>query len=331
MQYKPIPLHYKQKHITMKKQMKQIALPLFLGGLIACSPKTAVNETDLLGNWTEILPPSSNFVQGMTLAKEGKASSIGMATLQYESWQLLSDEQLVLSGKSIGNGQTIDFADTLDVVSLSGDTLTLGKGEMYRIQYVRQQEGEGLIGGSDAAMGYTWSKMLQKKIRVFEEGTRVHSVADPNSSVAGYLVFASDSSQVEFFYPETDVVLDRRTRPDGTPVWNVEDDDTYLVEKAESEWLVSRRGQLLYATSGVEDLVKAAFVADGGEEIEILFFGKAGVAQMNRNGVYSLLRQYRTASGYGYKNPVFDLRGKGQEAVLTTLSDGSRLALKEKK
>ena len=51
---------------------------------------------------------------------------------------------------------------------------------------------------------------------------------------------------------------------------------------------------------------------------------------MNRNGVYSLLRQYRTASGYGYKNPVFDLRGKGQEAVLTTLSDGSRLALKEK-
>ena len=71
----------------MKKQMKQIALPLFLGGLIACSPKTAVNETDLLGNWTEILPPSSNFVQGMTLAKEGKASSIGMATLQYESWQ----------------------------------------------------------------------------------------------------------------------------------------------------------------------------------------------------------------------------------------------------
>ena len=44
----------------MKKQMKQIALPLFLGGLIACSPKTAVYETDLLGNWTEILPPSSN-------------------------------------------------------------------------------------------------------------------------------------------------------------------------------------------------------------------------------------------------------------------------------
>ena len=107
----------------MKKQMKQIALPLFLGGLIACSPKTAVNETDLLGNWTEILPPSSNFVQGMTLAKEGKASSIGMATLQYESWQLLPDGQLILNGKSIGNGQTISFSDTLAILSLQQDTL----------------------------------------------------------------------------------------------------------------------------------------------------------------------------------------------------------------
>ena len=113
MQYKPISLHYKQKHITMKKQMKQIALPLFLGGLIACSPKTAVNETDLLGNWTEILPPSSNFVQGMTLAKEGKASSIVIATLQYESWQLLPDGQLILNGKSNGNGQTLSFSATL--------------------------------------------------------------------------------------------------------------------------------------------------------------------------------------------------------------------------
>ena len=103
MQYKPISLHYKQKHITMKKQMKQIALPLFLGGLIACSPKTAVNETHLLGNWTEILPPSSNFVQGMTLAKEGKASSIGMATLQYDGQYMLLSQYRTASGYGYKN------------------------------------------------------------------------------------------------------------------------------------------------------------------------------------------------------------------------------------
>ena len=29
-----------------------------------------------------------------------------------------------------------------------------------------------------------------------------------------------------------------------------------------------------------------------------------------------LLLQYRTASGYGYKNTILDLRGKGKEATL---------------
>ena len=71
MQYKPIPLHYKQKHITMKKQMKQIALPLFLGGLIACSPKTAVNETDLLGNW-KLDRNTSSFIQLRTRNDTGQ-------------------------------------------------------------------------------------------------------------------------------------------------------------------------------------------------------------------------------------------------------------------
>ena len=284
----------------------------------------------MTGNWIEVMPVNQHIVQGVSLYEKGEASSIGMATLQYQHWGLTGDSRLVLEGKSIGNGQTIEFADTLDIVSFSGDTLTLGKGDMYRIQYVRRQDDKGLIGGSDVAMGYTWSEMLQKKIRVFEEGSRVHSVVNPQSSSAGYLVFNADSTQLEFFDPETDVVLDRRMRPDGTPVWNVEDDDTYLVEKSESEWLVSRRGQLLYATSGIEDLVKAVFVTDDGEDIEVAFFGKAGVAQMSRKGIYSLLYQYRTASGYGYKNPVFDLRGKGQEAVLTTLADGSHISLKEK-
>lgn len=313
----------------MKKSFLWMTLAVPFVGM-SCSTKQSVTIHDLTGDWVEVMPVNKHIIQGVSLSEKGEAASIGMATLQYRHWGLTGDSQLVLEGKSIGNGQTLEFSDTLDIVSLCGDTLTLGKGDMYRIQYVRRQDDKGLIGGSDAAMGYTWSEMLQKKIRVFEEGSRVHSVVNPQSSSAGYLVFNADSTQLEFFDPETDVVLDRRMRPDGTPVWNVEDDDTYLVEKSESEWLVSRRGQLLYATSGIEDLVKAVFVTDDGEDIEVAFFGKAGVAQMSRKGIYSLLYQYRTASGYGYKNPVFDLRGKGQEAVLTTLADGSHISLKEK-
>lgn len=105
----------------------------------------------------------------MTLAKEGKASSIGMATLQYESWQLLSDRQLVLSGKSIGNGQTISFSDTLAILSLQQDTLTLRKGADYQIKYVRQPESAPLVGTDKASTGYTWSDVLQKDIRILRQ------------------------------------------------------------------------------------------------------------------------------------------------------------------
>ena len=58
--------------------------------------------------------------------------------------------------------------------------------------------------------------------------------------------------------------------------------------------------------------------------------GNAGIAQLLVDGTYSLLKQYRTASGYGYKNPIYDLRGKGQEATLTNLMDGKKTQLKEK-
>lgn len=330
MQYKPISLHYKQKHITMKKQMKQIALPLFLGGLIACSPKTAVNETDLLGNWTEILLPSSNFVQGMTLAKEGKASSIGMATLQYESWQLLSEGQLVLSGKSIGNGQTISFSDTLAILSLQQDTLTLRKGADYQIKYVRQPESAPLVGTDKASTGYTWSDVLQKDIRIFETGQKVLSSTDSLATQAGFLVFATDSSKVEVFLPDTKVILDRRVRPDGIAVWNVEDDDTYQVQACADSWIVSRRGRLLYSTYGTDKKIETSFLTAENTEIPVAFYPHEALAEVCLDGQYMLLSQYRTASGYGYKNTILDLRGKGKEATLTRSTDGKTFQLTEK-
>lgn len=59
-----------------------------------------------------------------------------------------------MCGESIGNGQTIQFCDTLNIIALQNDMLTLGKGEMYRIEYRRVQENTTpLIGGSDAAWG----------------------------------------------------------------------------------------------------------------------------------------------------------------------------------
>lgn len=218
------------------------ALALFT---LSCSNvSTSYNESQFIGRWQEIMPEGKNYIQGVVFEENGTASSIGMATLKYHNWKLIDGKSIVLSGESIGNGQVIAFSDTLNVLSLQGDTLILERGNSYRMQFKKQN----LIGGSDAAMGYTFSKVLNKKIRIFESGIKVLSTTDPQATLAGYLVFADDSSKVELFLPEQTVILDKRTRPNGTSVWNVEDDDTFMVEKSNGEWIVTRRGKLLYSS-----------------------------------------------------------------------------------
>ena len=59
--------------------------------------------------------------------------------LKYENWEL-NDKQITLTGKSIGNGQTIDFNDTLDIIEITPYTMTLGKFDKYRINYYRVED-----------------------------------------------------------------------------------------------------------------------------------------------------------------------------------------------
>ena len=68
-----------------------------------------------------------NLKQGFVLEEDGTASSVNMATLQYSSWQQNGNE-LILSGKSIGNHQTIDFTDRYKIQKLTEDTLVLQSG-----------------------------------------------------------------------------------------------------------------------------------------------------------------------------------------------------------
>lgn len=317
--------------------MRKEFLFLSVSALLAAScsnNKASSGEEQFFGKWHEVMPENLSFVQGIHLQEGGQASSIGMATLKYDSWKLLQaadgDCDIILTGESIGNGQTIRFSDTLRVISLQNDTLTLGKGDMYRIQYTKADAQPERIGGSDAAKGYTYSKVLDKKIRIFEAGMRVLSATDPQATVAGYVVFPQDSSKAEVFLPEETVVLERRSRPDGSSVWNVEDDDTYMLEKQAGEWLITRRGQVLYASTGCNNVINTVFAGEGGETFNASFFTQAGVAQIAFQGVNHVLYQYRTASGYGYKNPFVDIRGKGKEVTLTDLATGKSYRFSEK-
>lgn len=85
----------------------------------------------LEGSWVEPVPGMDEQTQGFTLNEDGTAVSINMATLQYQEWSA-SGDTLVLTGKSTGNGQTIDMADTLLIVNVNADTLVVRQHQLTR-------------------------------------------------------------------------------------------------------------------------------------------------------------------------------------------------------
>lgn len=115
-----------------------IAKTIFKGmtAFVTTVTLAACGGTGIEGNWVESVPGIENQVQGVSLEKGGKASSINMATLQYEKWEK-KDGNLILSGKSIGNHQTVSFTDTLVIEKLTAEELILKKGELIR-KYQKQ-------------------------------------------------------------------------------------------------------------------------------------------------------------------------------------------------
>ena len=62
--------------------------------------------------------------------------------------------------------------------------------------------------------------------------------------------------------------------------------------------------------------------------IDVVF--EPDLARVTLDGTVFDLTQYVTADGFGYKNDMMDLRGKGREATLT-MRDGLILSLTERK
>ena len=97
---------------------------------------TACHGVGIEGSWVEPVPGMDDMYQGIKLEAGGKASSVNMATLQYESWTN-EGGQLILTGKSIGNRQILSFSDTLIIEKLTQDSLVLRKGN-HVIRYSKQ-------------------------------------------------------------------------------------------------------------------------------------------------------------------------------------------------
>lgn len=75
-----------------------------------------MTEENILGDWTTTNPNDSAQEMGVRIENGGKASSINMASYPYDSWKKGSTPStLILHGKSIGYGETLDVNDTADV------------------------------------------------------------------------------------------------------------------------------------------------------------------------------------------------------------------------
>ncbi len=118
--------------------MEKTKVILTAFSIIALSACT--QSDNLIGKWTQAVPNMPQMKQGFTLHADGKASSINTATLSYEAWEKQGN-QLILSGQSIGNHQTITFSDTFAIEKLTQDSLILRKG-LLKLEYGREHETE---------------------------------------------------------------------------------------------------------------------------------------------------------------------------------------------
>ena len=107
--------------------MKKFLFLVFGLFLSACGSE----ELSIEGKWVEPVPNMPEIKIVFDLEQGGKAKSIGMATLQYDSWKE-KDGRLILSGKSIGNHQTIEFTEEYEIVSVDENKLILKNGDYVR-------------------------------------------------------------------------------------------------------------------------------------------------------------------------------------------------------
>ena len=124
--------------MTYKKDNVRIAALVVVAALSISSCTQKETTPEIQGTWVQPIPGMTEQVQGFTLYSDGSAESVNMATLQYTQWSLPEPETLILYGQSIGNGQTIEFCDTLTIALLSSDSLVLHRGELD-LTYYRQE------------------------------------------------------------------------------------------------------------------------------------------------------------------------------------------------
>lgn len=114
---------------------------------------------------------------------------------------------------------------------------------------------KSLIGGQKdshgclSAAGYQWSEVRKDCIRIFEDGIQLTSVDNPNATLAAYIVFSKDSTDVEAYIPEVDrhPIMHKQNIPDFYSE-NPKFVGAYNLRKIKGEWLLLEGDNKVYTS-----------------------------------------------------------------------------------
>lgn len=103
----------------------------------------ALPQLRIMGSWVQPIPGMESQMQGIKLMEGGKAESINMNTLLYNSWKLSGPNEygkytLSLGGRSIGNEVAFDFVEDYTLDCFTGDALTISSGDIV-LKYTRSK------------------------------------------------------------------------------------------------------------------------------------------------------------------------------------------------
>lgn len=123
----------------------------------------------LLGRWIETGNGADEFGMGFELAaSEGprspNAHSIGMHTLIFRQWRLTPEGLLWLSGHSLGNGNTVSFAEEWEIELLEADRLVISQPDLrLHLRRETQSDIDLRLAREAAAAEQHQPKSLKKK------------------------------------------------------------------------------------------------------------------------------------------------------------------------
>lgn len=115
------------KRITMAKKKKKlnpiaVTLAVILTlGVAAYAIFGDRKQYDIIGTW---VVDTNDVESGFQCGKHGIAASIKNSTKQYNSWEL-NKGKLIMKGKLFSDGHVNEFCDTLHIVRLNSERLTV--------------------------------------------------------------------------------------------------------------------------------------------------------------------------------------------------------------